>query len=68
LEQRQRVYTDARARNPQRPAKGTRNWTPVAKVRLNPDRLETKTKAARLTHATTILTRVAIEYGHFLAN
>lgn len=44
LEQRQRVYTDAKARHPERWARGTRDWTPVAEVRLNPGRLETKTK------------------------
>jgi len=46
LEKRQHVYADAKERNPERWARGTRNWTPVAEVRLNPDRLETKTKKA----------------------
>ena len=46
LEQRQRVYADAKARHPERWSRGTRNWTPVAEVRLNPGRQQTKTKKA----------------------
>lgn len=37
LAQRGQVYEDARAKNPARWAKSTRNWTPVDDVYLNPD-------------------------------
>ena len=37
LEQRRQVYEQARQRNPQRWARKTRNWDPVAVVHLNPD-------------------------------
>ena len=46
LEQRQRVYADAKARHPERWSRDTRDWTRVAEVRLNPGRQETKTKKA----------------------
>lgn len=46
LEQRRRVYADAKARHPERWTRNTRDWTPVAEVRLNPGRQETKTKQA----------------------
>jgi transposase InsO family protein len=46
LEQRQRVYADAKARHPERWSRGTRNWTPVAEVRLNPGRQQTETEKA----------------------
>ncbi len=36
LAQRHRVYLAARARCPRRWSRHTRNWTPVATVRLNP--------------------------------
>lgn len=37
LEQRRQLYEHARQRNPQRWARKTRNWDPVAIVHLNPD-------------------------------
>jgi putative transposase len=37
LAHRDAVYADARARHPTRRSGGTRDWTPVAAVRLNPD-------------------------------
>ena len=46
LDQRQRVYANAKARHPERWTQGTRNWTPVAEVRLNPGRHKAKTKKA----------------------
>ncbi len=46
LEQRQRVYAAAKARHPERWSRDTRDWTPVAEVRLNPARQETKAKQA----------------------
>ncbi len=46
LEQRQRVYAAAKKRHPERWSQNTRNWTPVAEVRLNPAREQTKTKQA----------------------
>jgi transposase InsO family protein len=38
LAARHTVYTEARARNPKRWSRHTRNWTPVAVVTLNPER------------------------------
>lgn len=38
LAARHALYTDARARNPQRWSGPTRNWTPVGAVTLNPER------------------------------
>ena len=46
LEQRQRVYAAAKARHPERWSRDTRDWTPVAEVRLNPARQEAKAKQA----------------------
>ena len=46
LEQRQRVYAAAKMRHPERWSRDTRDWTPVAEVRLNPARQEAKTKQA----------------------
>ena len=46
LEQRQRLYADARARNPERWSKDTRDWTPVGEVRLNPVRKDAQPKQA----------------------
>lgn len=37
LANRDAVYHDARQRHPQRWSRGTRNWTPVSTVRLNPE-------------------------------
>lgn len=37
LAARVKVYADARARNPERWSAGTRNWTPVGDVHLNPE-------------------------------
>jgi transposase InsO family protein len=37
LAQRQTVYAAAQARNPERWSRGTRNWTPVEEVKLNPE-------------------------------
>ena len=37
LARRRRVYERARQRHPNRWARGTRNWTPIEKVRLNPE-------------------------------
>ena len=37
LEHRHRVYLAARARHPRRWTRSTRNWTPIAAVRLNPE-------------------------------
>ena len=37
LAHRHRVYLEARARRPGRRTRHTRNWTPVATVRLNPE-------------------------------
>lgn len=42
LAQRVKVYEAARARNPARWAKATRNWTPVNEVYLNPDEPQSK--------------------------
>lgn len=42
LAQRVNVYEAARARNPARWAKATRNWTPVNEVYLNPDEPQSK--------------------------
>jgi hypothetical protein len=36
LENRRRVYAEARARRPQRWTRGTRNWSRIEVVRLNP--------------------------------
>jgi putative transposase len=38
LEARHQVYEQARARNPRRWARGTRNWKPITVVTLNPER------------------------------
>ncbi len=38
LAARHRVYTDAKARNPARWSRHTRNWTPISAVTLNPER------------------------------
>ena len=38
LANRQRVYEEARSRNPERWSGAIRDWTPVGEVRLNPDR------------------------------
>ena len=38
LAQRQATYEAAKARNPHRWAKNTRNWEPVTQVLLNPDK------------------------------
>ena len=38
LAARRRVYTDAKARNPERWSGDTRNWTPIGAVTLNPER------------------------------
>jgi len=38
LTARHRVYTDAKARNPARWSRHTRNWTPIGAVTLNPER------------------------------
>jgi len=38
LEQRHRVYTEARERNPRRWSGRTRNWSPIEVVTLNPER------------------------------
>lgn len=38
LAARERVYVEARRRNPERWARHTRNWTPVPEVTLNPER------------------------------
>jgi len=46
LEQRQRVYAAAKGRHPERWSQGTRDWTPVAEVRLNPGRQQCETKKA----------------------
>lgn len=46
LEKRQRVYADAKARHPERWSKDTRDWSPVAEVRLNPGRSDAQTKQA----------------------
>ncbi len=40
-EERDRVYTEARLKNPLRWARHTRNWTPIAEVTLNPERAAT---------------------------
>jgi transposase InsO family protein len=37
LARRAEVYRDARRRHPSRWSRGTRNWTPIATVRLNPE-------------------------------
>ena len=37
LAARHRVYTDAKARNPTRWSRHTRNWTPISAVTLNPE-------------------------------
>lgn len=42
LEQRQRVYAAAKDRHPERWSQSTRDWTPVAEVRLNPGRQQSK--------------------------
>lgn len=39
LAARHRVYTNAKARTPRRWTAGTRNWTPIGSVRLNPEKL-----------------------------
>ena len=44
LEQRERVYAAAKARHPERWSRDTRDWTPVAEVRLNPARTEDEFK------------------------
>lgn len=41
LAARHRVYTKAKALNPRRWTGPTRNWTPVTKVRLNPEKQDT---------------------------
>ncbi len=38
LANRQRVYEEARSRNPERWSGPVRDWTPVGEVRLNPKR------------------------------
>ena len=42
LAHRREVYERARARHPERWARGTRNWNPVAEVRLNPPKARTQ--------------------------
>ena len=42
LAQRIKVYEAARAKNPARWTRSTRNWTPVAEVYLNPDEPQSK--------------------------
>jgi putative transposase len=39
LTRRRTVYEQARARRPERWSRGTRNWTPIGAVRLNPEAL-----------------------------
>jgi len=46
LAHRQHVYERARRRNPQRWSRGTRDWSPVGEVVLNPERKESLEKAA----------------------
>ena len=36
------LYTKARKRTPRRWTRGTRNWTPIGAVRLNPEKLDTR--------------------------
>lgn len=54
LQAREEVYAAARARNPRRWTRGTRNWKPIAVVTLNPERDEflvtTPTEFATTTH------------------
>jgi len=38
LEARHDLYVQARARNPARWSRATRNWTPIGAVTLNPER------------------------------
>lgn len=45
LENRAKVYADARERHPERWSAKTRNWTPIGDVHLNPD-LKPRTKDA----------------------
>lgn len=46
LSNRQRVYREARRRNPRRWARKTRNWNPIEVVRLNPDQPQPSEEAA----------------------
>ena len=47
LQNRRRVYKTARKANPQRWSGKTRNWTPITKVHLNPQKETDKTKQIR---------------------
>ena len=46
LERRRRIYERARQRRPERWSSNIRDWTPVATVRLNPDRKTTELQEA----------------------
>jgi transposase InsO family protein len=48
LASRHALYVQARARNPARWSSGTRNWTPIGSVALNPERDVVATKARRV--------------------
>lgn len=57
LKQRERVYRDAKRRNPQRWAQHTRNWKLDDQVWLNPERIQPEAlKQAASDDATTSLT------------
>ena len=47
LEKRKGVYEAAKAKHPERWARGVRNWTPNEKVALNPMRDEEQTEVLR---------------------
>ena len=48
LAARHALYVQARERNPARWSRGTRNWTPIGPVALNPERDVVATKARRV--------------------
>lgn len=51
LDQRRRVYEEARSRHPERWSRGIRNWDPIASVTLNPDRSDDRSQSMGLKEA-----------------